>query len=148
MRARHVLPATADVWKPTDEILLARMRQAESSGAFDLLKKNIGTLNGFVIWHRVGATRSQMLTKAGYDKYLYFRSQQARAYFEEQDTPPRIVFQIKNMQGEDLFDSAGLLTSAGEELYNRALRGERVRWAASGQVMDNAPFRSVSSDKK
>jgi hypothetical protein len=149
MRARRILPAAANAWKPADEILLARMRQAEASGALDLLKKNLGTLQGFAIWHRVGADRSQWLTKAGYDKYLFFRSQQARAYFEEQDTPSRVVFQIKNIQGEELFDSTGLLTSAGEELYNRILRGEKVRWVApSGQVMDNAPFRSVSGDKK
>jgi len=141
MRARKILSTTASRWSLEDKALLARMRQAEAEGAINLLKEDLGTLRGYVIMHGSGVDKYLWLTKIGFEKYVFFKSQRARKFFEDQDTDAKFVFELKDTQGEKLFDSKGLLTSAGDELYNRILQGGTVRWIDhSGQETSNSLF--------
>ena len=135
------MPPSARRWSKEDEALLARVRQAQALGAIDLLKEDVGSLQGYTVLYKIDGERIRLLTKAGYEKYAFFRSQRARKYFEDEGLDTRSAFELKTIQGERLFDAQGMLTMAGDDLYNRILQKQTVRWLDPfGQEMSNSPF--------
>src|SRR5581483_9081165 len=57
MRERKIVAPNAEFWKPEDVALLGRMRRAEKSGAFALLREEIGNLRGLTVEHRTPGGR-------------------------------------------------------------------------------------------
>jgi len=78
------------------------------------------------------------LTKEGYEKYLFSRSQDALDYFESKGVDAKWAFSLTDLKGRRLFDGGGLLTEAGESLYARLRAGRKAFWKTpSGEVMGN-----------
>lgn len=148
MRDRRIVPSGANDWNDQDSSLLDHIHRAETSGAIEMLRQKAGSLQGYAVPHRFGNYRGLWLTKAGYERYASIRAQGAIRYFEDQGTPFKFIFQLKNVEAKSLFDDKGLLTPAGDELYNQILAGKTVRWMDySGQVTDNAPLTPESVTK-
>lgn len=142
MWQRRILPTDAAQWTPEDMALLRRLRNAEAAGAFSALKARFGGLKGMAAPHRpAGSSETRLrLTKEGYDRYLRLRTQQALEYFEKKGVDAKWGFRLKDLQGRALFDSGGLLSEAGEDLYNRVLANREARWQApNGEMFGNRP---------
>jgi hypothetical protein len=148
MRTRRIIETSSDTWKPGDLTMLRQMQQAETAGAIGYMKTKVGTLHGLTVWHRDDLHRVRWLTKSGFEKYMFFRSQDARAYFEDHEVSTSLIFEIRTADGEEVFNSDGILTEAGDRFYNRILGGDTVSWTdPNGRVMDNRPFRPESGKK-
>jgi len=135
---RHVTDRGAKTYESEDLALLERMRDAEKLGAFDLLRDKLGGLGRYAVEHRVGSERVLWLTKEGFNRYVFLKSQTALKYFEKRGTPAKFIFQIRTMEGKRIFDPTGTLTPQGEALYNQILRRRVVQWhGANGDLMSN-----------
>lgn len=114
------------------------MKRAETLGAVDFLTRKVSDLKPLVFDVKKGGSIHLHLTQLGFDRYLFFLSQKAIGYFESREIKAKWAFGIKDLKGRNIFDSKGLLTQAGEDLYDRILKKEPVEWKlASGRVMAN-----------
>lgn len=143
MWQRGLLSADMGQWSPDDMALLLRMRHSESLGALGLLRRKFMAVNEFVVKDRPpGSDKTRIrLTKAGFERYLLLKSQEALTYFEVKGVEAKWAYDLQDLQGRSLFDrGSGLLTEAGEDLYCRALLNLPVFWRArTGEVMGNRP---------
>jgi len=141
MWQRGILAVDMNQWSPADMGLLRRMRRAEAAGAFGLLRQRFHTLKGFAVQEPLSGKRPARvrLTRAGFDKYLLVKSQDALRYFESKGVDVKWAYGLTDMQGRALFDKGrGLLTEAGEELYGRASQNLPTFWKTrAGEVMGN-----------
>ncbi|MFH1725476.1 MAG: hypothetical protein ABII00_12775 [Elusimicrobiota bacterium] len=129
MRGRRIVPPDAADWTPDEYTLLLRLREAQSMGAFRLLRSKLGTLRGYAAQVEVGAgLKEPMLTKRGYRTFLFLLAQQARGYFEGKGAEARFVFELQSLGGKPLFDGEGGLTQEGVEIYNRVRRELPAFW--------------------
>jgi len=120
--------------------LLERIRRAEAAGAVAALRKRWPAVAGLAVAYRpVGtAAKKFRLTKEGYEKFLFARSQDALEYFESKGVEAKWAFSLTDLEGRRLFDAGGLLTEPGEALYARARAGEKAFWRTpSGAVLGN-----------
>lgn len=140
MRERGILEPGALGWSPHELDLLERARKAERSGAFDLLRAHLGDLRGYAVVRRPApGIRQLRLTRAGYERYLFLKSQLARQYLESRGGDAKRVFRFSDVRGRLLFDDKGLLTQDGEDFYERAARAERVGWRDETGSLRSAP---------
>lgn len=147
LRERGILPPAADSWGPREEALLARMRRAEARGALDVLREEAPALRGLAVSHRSGLRKIPRLTKAGFEKYVFFQSQRARKYFEDQGADAKDIFRLRSLDGRRLFDRKGILTPEGEELYDRVLEGRMALWKDPwGKTQGGPPAGGGASD--
>lgn len=140
MRLRRVVAKDRREWGPEDYTLLLRIREAQAMGAFTLLRSKLGTLQGFALERdrTPGRIPTLWLNREGYEKYVFLRSQDARAYFERKRAEAKFVFELKDLRGRLLFDRDGLLTEAGNSIYNRVQRGMPAFWRfPNGRVTGN-----------
>jgi hypothetical protein len=130
MWQRRLLPADVLQWNAEDMALLQRLRRAEASGALNVLRRRFMGLKGLAVEYRpVGAQSSGWrLTKEGYQRYIFVRSQDALQYFDTKEIGAKDAFKLTDLDGNKLFDSTGLLTDAGEALYDRILAGLEAFW--------------------
>ncbi|MBI5211602.1 MAG: hypothetical protein HY927_16660 [Elusimicrobia bacterium] len=136
MWQRGVLGPDMNQWSPDDLRLLERIRKAEAAGAIDDLKARLRTLKDLAVEAALPGAPSKrfVLTRAGYDRYLFARSQDALAYFERKGADAKWAFRLEDMEGRALF-SGGLLTEAGNAVYRRVLVGMPVFWKSpTGEV--------------
>lgn len=144
---RHILSADMTSYGTQDLALLERVRAAESDGAFRLLRQTYHGLGGFAVSDHPGSASGRLLlTKEGFDRYLFLRSQQALAYFQTRDVEAKDAFRLKDEQDQPLFTPDGLLTEAGAALYARVRAGLEVRWKLpDGAVAGNRPHRPAKA---
>jgi hypothetical protein len=129
MWQRRVLPADIMQWNPEDMVLLERIRRAEAAGALNLLRHRFMGLKGLAVEYRpVGASSAWRLTKEGYQRYVFVRSQDALQYFDGKEIGAKDAFKLMDLDGSKLFDSTGLLTDAGEALFDRVQAGLEAFW--------------------
>lgn len=129
LRRRGIIAADADAWTPEQYTLLLRVREAEALGAFDLLRAKLGGLVGAAVEHKGESDYKELwLTQAGYRKFIFILSQDARAYFESKGAEAKWVFSLRSLAGRRLFDSKGILTQEGIDVYNRVRRDLEVFW--------------------
>ncbi|MFA6030295.1 MAG: hypothetical protein WC969_10610 [Elusimicrobiota bacterium] len=129
MKRRRVVPQDQEDFSADDFTLLSRVREAQALGAFGLLRARMGTLKGYALESRTGSSELDVwLTVEGYRKYLFLRSQDARKYFETHGAEAKEVFRLRSLSGRDLFDSRGMLTQEGDELFNRIHRSLPAFW--------------------
>jgi hypothetical protein len=143
---RKIISPESDHWGPEETTLLERMRSAERAGAAGFLKARLRSLKNLFVSPPTGSSSSlgslgiprARLTREGYERYIFLKAQEARAYFERKNMDAKWVFSLRDMEGWPLFDSQGLLTEAGEALYLRVLAGQRVQWKSlSGEVFSS-----------
>lgn len=129
LKIRRVLEPGVERGSPEDAALLVRIREAQTMGALDLLREHVVTLRGYAVRYKSGgAQRRLWLTKAGFQKYQFLKSQLARKYFEDRGTDAKFAFQLRDLNGKRLFDGKGNLTRAGDALYNRIRQGLPCKW--------------------
>ena len=128
MRLRRVIGAGQAEWNAEEYTLLLRVREAQSLGAFSLLREKLATLKGFAARSRSGGEERLYLTVEGYRRCRFLKSQGARAYFESRGVAAREVFALRDMAGKTVFDGSGQLTQEGDELYNRVQRKLPALW--------------------
>lgn len=136
LEARGLVDKGAAGWEPEEMKLLERLREAEKLRAFDLLREKAGTLRGYAVNRKLDdGSRVLWLTKRGYERYFFLKSQQARRYFEVKGTDAKWVFRVRSMSGKKLFNVEGMLTPEGDEVYTRVLLGLQTEWlGGDGQV--------------
>ncbi len=142
MWQRRILPPDAVEWTAEDMALLLRLRKADAAGAVGYLRKRLRSLKGLIVVYKpIGSSETKLrLTREGYGRYLFFRSQEALGYFQKKDVDAKWAFSLSDLDGRLLFDANGLLTQPGEDLYNRALAGRETFWKTSGgDVLGNRP---------
>ncbi|MFA5138608.1 MAG: hypothetical protein WC728_05180 [Elusimicrobiota bacterium] len=136
---RRIVSAGSSAWSSEQYAQLMRLREAEALGAFDLLRARLGTLRTFVAEAASGSgPKTLYLNAAGYQRFTFLLSQEARAYFESKGAEARFIFRLKTLGGKKIFDSTGLLTQEGLEVYIRIKRRLPVFWKyPDGTVMGN-----------
>jgi hypothetical protein len=141
---RRILSPDSNRWTKDDEQLLERLRSAENAGAIQLLRRTYGGLKGWAVSYRKFDEKKAKLrlTKEGFEKYLFLRSQQAVKYFDKKEIGAKQIFALRDIEGRTLFTSNGLLTEAGQTLFDRIASGVDARWKdESGQVYGSKPVR-------
>jgi len=135
MQERGIVDKNVREWESEDMQLLLRIQEAERLRAFDLLQGKTGTLRGYAVNKRFpDGSRVLWLTKAGFERYFFIKSQQARQYFEVKGTDAKWVFKVKNVKGKKLFDVSGMLTPEGDALYTRVMLGMPTEWVGGDGV--------------
>jgi hypothetical protein len=127
MWARRLLAPDQSAWAPSDAELLGRIRAAEAE-ALAFLKRRFGTTRNWTASRKGPGPR--LLTKEGYDKYLFLLSQEAIEYFEKKGAGAKWALKLTDWEGARLFDGDGRLTPAGVNVYGRAKLKLEVYWKA------------------
>ncbi|MBI5624573.1 MAG: hypothetical protein HY924_12410 [Elusimicrobia bacterium] len=142
MWQRRILAADMSQPSPDDLRTLERMRTAEAGGAVEDLRLKAVPLAGLVAEIALSgqAYKRSVLTKEGYERWLFLRSQDAIAFFEKKGVDAKWVFKLRDMDGRPLFRSGGRLTEAGDKVYTRASLGMKMFWLLpSGEAMGTRP---------
>ena len=127
MWERRILSPDQSVWAPTDAELLGRIRMSEAA-ALDYLKKKFGGTRSWTAARRGKEPVRRLLTKEGYDKYLFHVTQDAIEYFEAKGAGAKWALKLTDWDGQRLFDGDGRLTPAGITVYTRARLKLEVYW--------------------
>lgn len=138
---RKILSTDLNAWSPEDMETLRRLRNAEAMGALEFLRDRFKTVKGFVVEHRpMGSKNTRLrLTKPGFDRYLFAKSQEALRYFDRKGVEVKWAFSLKDLDGHDVFAN-GLLTEEGDILFTRLLNNKPAFWrTSSGQIGGNRP---------
>ena len=144
LKKRRIIAPDAEDYTEEDLETLARMRKAESLGGVDFLSRKLGNIEAFTYEERGKSDSPVKLNKAGFEKYLFFLSQKAIAYFALHHVKPKRVFNLTDIQGRKIFDKNGLLTLPGENLFNQILEKRHVKWELSGKTMANYNIKKSS----
>jgi hypothetical protein len=144
MWQRRLLSSDSRSWTAEDLDTLMKLRAAEAMGAVDLLKRRTaGALGGFVVPYRPAGSKltSLRLTKEGFERWRFVRSQDALELFDRKGVGGGLAFQLQDLEGRKLFDSDGLLTAVGDTVYNRIVGNLPVWWKSphSGEVFGTRP---------
>lgn len=138
LKQRGIVTPDAEDFTAEDLNLLSRMKRAESLGAVDLLAGKYHSLQGLVFETKANETVVLHLTQIGFDRYIFFLSQKALDYFESRGAEMKWAFKTSDLEGHALFNSKGLLTQSGEDLFYRLLEKIPTRWKLpSGKIMAN-----------
>lgn len=127
MWARRVLPPDQSAWAPADAELLGRIRSSEAE-ALSYLKKRFGTTRDWTAPRKGPGAR--LLTKGGYERYVFLLSQDAIEFFEKKGAGAKWALKLTDWDGKRLFDGDGRLTPAGVTVYTRARLKLEVYWKA------------------
>ncbi|MBI5882454.1 MAG: hypothetical protein HZB91_05050 [Elusimicrobia bacterium] len=142
MWQRRILGPDMNQPSPDDERVLGLVRKAEAAGAVEDLRAKGLPLAGLMVEARLAGdpAKRSMLTKEGYDRWVFLRSQDAVAFFERKGVDAKWVFKLRDMDGKPLFVAGGFLTEAGDKVYRRASLGMAMFWMLpSGEVMGTRP---------
>ncbi len=129
MWERRILSPDQPAWAPADAQLLGRIRMAEAD-ALAYLKKKFGGNRPWTAARRGKEPARRLLTKEGYDKYLFHLTQDAILYFEDKGAGAKWALKLTDLEGKRLFDGDGRLTPAGITVYTRAKLKLEVYWKA------------------
>ena len=129
MWERRILAPDQTSWAPADAQLLGQIRMGESD-ALAYLKKKFGGTRPFTAPRRGKEPALRLLTKEGYEKYLFAVTQDAIEYFEAKGAGAKWALKLTDWDGKRLFDGDGRLTPAGVKVYSRAKLKLEVYWKA------------------
>lgn len=129
LKARGVVAKDAAAWSPEEAAFLKRIRRAEALGALQFIRDKTGSLSGTVVNLETGkGYKKPLLTVAGFERWLFLLSQEARTFFEAKGAEAKYVFQIADLSGKRLFTDEGVLTDDGIDLYLAARAKKPVFW--------------------
>jgi hypothetical protein len=125
---RRLLPPDQGSWAPQDFELLQKIRAVEKD-AIAYLRRVPGGVRPWTAKTPSGrASSAPLLTKAGYERYLFLLSQDAIAYFEAKGAEAKWALKLRDWDDKPLFDGAGLVTDDGLRVYKRARLNLEVFW--------------------
>ena len=127
MWERRILAPDQPAWAPSDAELLGKIRAAEPD-ALAYLKKKFGGTRPWTAARRGKEPARRLLTKEGYDKYLFHVTQDAIEYFASKGASAKWALKLTDWDGKRLFDGDGRLTPAGVSVYARAKLKLEVYW--------------------
>lgn len=127
MWSRRILSPDQPAWAPSDAQLLGQIRMAEAD-ALAYLKKKFGGTRPWTAVRRGAEPARRLLTKEGYEKYLFHLTQDAIEYFEAKGAGAKWALKLTDLDGRRLFDGDGRLTPAGVAVYTRAKLKLEVFW--------------------
>lgn len=127
MWVRRILSPDQPAWAPPDAELLAKIRTTEPD-ALTYLKKKFGNIRPWTAARRGKETARRLLTKEGYEKYLFHITQDAIEYFASKGASAKWALKLTDWDGKRLFDGDGRLTPAGVTVYTRARLKLEVYW--------------------
>lgn len=134
MWARRLLAPDQTVWAPADAQMLGRIRMSEAD-ALAYLKRKFGGTRLWTAPVRGKAPARRLLTKEGFEKYLFHVTQDAIAYFEKKGAGAKWALKLTDWEDRRLFDGDGKLTPAGLTVYTRARLKLEVYWKSpNGEV--------------
>ncbi|TBR21290.1 hypothetical protein EPO15_10670 [bacterium] len=129
LKARGIVAKDAAAWTPEEAALLRRLRRAEQLGALQFIRDRTGSLSGAISEVETGkGYKKPYLTVAGFERWLFILSQEAREYFESKGAEAKFVFTLKDLSGKRLFTDEGALTDDGVDLYLAARARKAVYW--------------------
>lgn len=129
MQNRGIIPVTQTSWSDPEWTLLWKIKKAEGEGAIDYLVGRVRKIQPYVaVVRREDGSQKFLLTPAGYERYHFFKSQDAIREFEVRGIQLKDIFHLTDMKGRHFFDSTGLLTDHGEAAYDAIRRGDVPRW--------------------
>ncbi len=129
MWARRILAPDLTAWAPADAQALGRIRMGEAD-ALAYLKKKFGGYRPWIALRRAKDAGKPLLTKEGYEKYLFHLTQDAIDFFEKRGAGAKWALKLTDWDGRRLFDGDGKLTPAGVTVYTRAKLKLEVYWKA------------------
>ena len=136
MKARKIVEAAREAFKPEELELLIDMRTAEEDGGIDFLKERQGFLGPDIVETKDKAGNIRlMFTKASFAKYKAQFTQAAIADLEKAGVELKYLYYLEDLDEKPLFDEAGQLTPSGVEIYRKMRRGEAVQWKLPGQEL-------------
>ncbi|MFI5350393.1 MAG: hypothetical protein ACHQ2Z_12675 [Elusimicrobiota bacterium] len=125
---RRLLPPDQSSWAPQDFELLQKIRAAEKD-AIAYLRRTPGGVRPWTAKAPSGRGASApLLTKAGYERYLFLFSQDAIAYFESKGADAKWALKLRDWDDKPMFDGGGLLTGDGIRVYKLAKLNLEVFW--------------------
>jgi hypothetical protein len=127
MWERRILAPDQSTWAPADAELLDKIRSSEDD-ALAYLRRKFGGTRSWTSARRGREPARRLLTKEGYDKYLFHLTQDAIEYFEAKGASAKWALKLTDENGKRLFDGDGRLTTAGIAVYNRAKLKLEVYW--------------------
>lgn len=127
MWVRRILAPDQTVWAPADAQLLGRIRMGEAD-ALAYLKRKFGGTRQWTAAVRGKEPVRRLLTKEGYDKYVFHLTQDAIEFFEKKGAGAKWALKLTDWEGRRLFDGDGRLTPAGVTVYTRAKLKLEVYW--------------------
>ena len=132
---RRLLPPDQSSWAPQDFELLQKIRAAEKD-ALAYLRRVPGGVRPWTAKPTSGrAHAAALLTKAGYERYLFLLSQDAIAYFESKGADAKWALKLRDWDDKPMFDGGGLVTDDGIRVYKRAKLNLEVFWKSpNGEV--------------
>lgn len=134
MWVRRILLPDQTAWAPADAQLLGQIRMAEAD-ALAYLKRKTGNTRPWTAPSRGKGSGRRLLTKAGYEKYLFHITQDALSYFEKKGAGAKWALKLTDWEDRRLFDGDGKLTPAGLTVYTRAKLKLEVYWKSpNGEV--------------
>jgi hypothetical protein len=144
MWQRRILSNETRSWTAEDLDMLLKVRSAEELGAINLLRRKIdGPLGTLVVSYKPAGARmaSLRLTRDGFDRWQFYRSQDAIDYFTFKGVDSGLSFRLEDLDGRKLFDANGRLTAAGDDVYNRALANMPTWWKLpqTGEIWGTRP---------
>ena len=142
MKLRRIISPDSERWTAEDMKLIESMRAAERRDAVAVLRRRAGRVAGLtVLFKPAGAMFSSLrLTREGFEMWLSLLSQDAIDYFEQKGVDAKWAFKLLSLEGRPLFDGAGHLTSAGQEVYDQAIVNRPAWWKTpAGEVFGTRP---------
>lgn len=127
MWERRILAPDQRAWAPADAQLLGQIRTSEAE-ALVYLRKKFGGTRPWTVVRRGPASARRLLTREGYEKYLFHVTQDAIDYFESKGAGAKWALKFTDWDGRRLFDGDGRLTPAGVTVYTRAELNLEVYW--------------------
>ncbi|MEQ1920357.1 MAG: hypothetical protein ABL955_14295 [Elusimicrobiota bacterium] len=127
MWERRILSPDQPAWAPPDAELLGKIRATEPD-ALAYLKKRFGNTRPWTASRRGKEPARRLLTKDGYEKYLFHVTQDAIEYFASKGASAKWALKLTDWDGKRLFDGDGRLTPAGVTVYTRAKLKLEVYW--------------------
>ena len=143
MWQRRILSSESRSWSAEDLELLLKIRSAEALGAVPLVQRRGGAAGGSLVPYKAPGDKIQSwrLTREGYGRWQFLRAQEAIDYFERKGADAGQAFHLHDLEGRPLFDSSGMLTAAGDDVYDRALANLPTWWKSphTGEIFGTRP---------
>lgn len=133
LKARGIVAKDAAAWTPEEAAFLKRVRRAERLGAIQYIRERSGTTAGAVAnLDTALGYKKPLLTAAGFRRWLFLLSQEARQFFEKRGGEAKYVFQTTDLDGRRLFTDDGELTEEGVDIFLAARAKKKVFWRDPG----------------
>ncbi|MDR1684295.1 MAG: tetratricopeptide repeat protein [Elusimicrobiota bacterium] len=126
LKERNIIDTFAASFSPMDLNTLKKILSVERDNGIGYLSSryNGRIPSGFVVERDLGKIYVRlMLTLPGYNALISQFSSDAKTFFLNQDIFAADIFKLRDLDGKDIFDEEGRLTTEGLRAYSRAATG-------------------------